>query len=60
MNDTHEDYLAEVLKGNCGTYKISKNGPIKSTISYEQWKATKHAQQKMRDILEVRLCRPKN
>lgn len=54
---TMEDYLVEVLKGNCKTIKMYQGQIIEVTVTFEQWKNSKKMKQDMRDYLAKRLNR---
>lgn len=59
MNYTEDDYIVEVLKGNCKIVVPSITGFDVKQVTYEQWKVAQESKQFMRDYLKARLLKNK-
>ena len=53
------DYLADVLKEKCNSFKIENGRLTKYQITFEQWKANKDSRQALRDIVAKKLGKKK-
>lgn len=52
MNEERDEYLIEVLKGNCNSLFLNKDRQIETTIiSFEEWQAKKDARKRLREIV---------
>ena len=50
--DEELDYLADILKEKCNSFKVEDGRMVKYQITFEQWKANRVTRQILHDVIK--------